>query len=316
VGSTVAGELLANGADEPVLLDVAFSHENLADRLDLDAVRLVEADVTDVDAVRRIVESHDIDCIIHTAAILHRGVGADPVRGVDVNVMGMVSVLEAARRVGIRRVVNCSAASVVLGKVHPRDTSVPENVSLACVDDRPPNIYSTAKLAAEWLCSNYRDQYGVSAVTVRAAGTFGPWIGSQRGHPAGLMRAIVEGGLREGVVRLPGDDIGLAIDFVYSHDVAHGLVLAANHPDPPSQVYNVSMGVSHSVPEIVEILGTVLQRTVSIEASSETSVAMFPDPAPAFDLQLSRAELGYEPQFPMPTALAHFAEWVGRHLTA
>jgi UDP-glucose 4-epimerase len=312
VGSVVAAQLVARGDDTPVLLDIAFSVENLRDKLDLDSVKLVKADVTDLGAVRNAIEQHGVSRIIHTAALLHRGVGAQPFRGVEVNVMGAMAVLEAARLTNVTRVVNVSAGSVVLGKAFTAQDVVSEHVALDCVDERPPNLYSTAKLATEWLFSNYRETYGLSTATIRAAGTFGPWIGPQRGHPAGLMRAIVEGGVRHGRVCLPDADIQQSIDFVYSADVAQGLIRAADRPEAPSHVYNVSMGRSQRVVDIIAMLSDVLGREVVAESSSEPSTGMFQAPAPGFDISRAMRELDYMPAFPMRRALEDFAAWIER----
>ena len=312
VGSLVAAQLLERG-ESPVLFDVAFSMPNLADRLDLDAVQLVRGDITEISEVIDVIKRHDIRRIIHTAGLLSSAMNERPVAGIRVNLMGTAMILEAARLCGVERVVFCSSGSTVLGFPFKAGEPVGENVALRAVDQHPPNPYSSMKLACEWLCHNYREIYGLSTVCVRPAGVFGPWIGMPTGQPAVLMRTMVEGGWRDGAVRMGAADMSQAIDYVYASDVARGLVLADAHDSPPSPVYNISMGVTHSVPEVIKIVSHQLGREVTLESTSGQRDTVSYSSAPTFDITAARTELGYEPSFPMEAAVADYLRWLDKH---
>src|SRR5437763_12092322 len=109
VGSLAAARLLAQGEEHPILYDVAFSMNNLAERLPLDRVTLIRGDVNDLPDVVRAIQTHGVDRVIHTAGFLTWMVRERPYAGVLVDLLGLMSELEAARLTGIDRVVFCSS---------------------------------------------------------------------------------------------------------------------------------------------------------------------------------------------------------------
>ncbi len=312
VGSLAAAQLLERG-EPAVLFDVAFSMPNLEDRVDVAAVPMVRGDITEIAELLEAIKRHKVDRIIHTAGLLSSVMNERPVAGIRVNLMGTVMVLEAARLSGLERVVFCSSGSTVLGVPFKPGEPVPENIAVEAVDQHPPNPYSSMKLACEWLCHNYRELYGLSTVCVRPAGVFGPWIGMPTGQPAVLMRTMVEGGWRDGIVRMGMADMSQTIDYVYASDVAKGLILAGAHESSPSHVYNISMGVTHSVPEVIKILSDRLGREVTLEAAPGQRDAVSYSSGPTFDITAARTDLGYEPSYPMGPAIDDYLRWLDTH---
>ena len=111
IGSQIARILVERG-EKPVLMDVAAQREAIGQIVDLDKVTLIAGDVlrplSIVDALR----SHGIAKIAHTAAnpLLTVGAQRDPYSAINLNIMGTVNVLEAARITGLKRVVVSSSS--------------------------------------------------------------------------------------------------------------------------------------------------------------------------------------------------------------
>ena len=138
IGAHVTQALLDQGA-EPVACDTAPFVLPMGD--DSNRVPFVQADVSDLDALSSILETYQIDRIVHSAAILARTCQENPALAVKVNVVGSLNVLEAARRLGLTRVVMASSIAVYgnttsepIDETHPLD---------------PSTVYGSAKVLVE-----------------------------------------------------------------------------------------------------------------------------------------------------------------------
>jgi UDP-glucose 4-epimerase len=314
VGSLAAARLLAEGEERPVLYDVAFSMENLAERLPLDRVTLVRGDVNDLPDLVRTMQTHGVDRVIHTAGFLTWMVRERPYAGVRVNLMGLLSVLEAARLTAVDRVVFCSSSTVYLGATQrPPSGRLEENFTLQAVRDHPPSVYASMKLAGEWLGHNYREEYGVECASVRFAGVFGPWHGTPSGGPSQLMKNLIESAAQGRPCRISSGALAsAAIDYVYASDAAQGAVRAAQAPKLESWVYNVGMGAIYKVPELVANVERVAGRKLELDVFEARSPSGYSTDSFPTDLSRSRAELGYDPEYPMDEAIRNYLDWLER----
>jgi nucleoside-diphosphate-sugar epimerase len=142
-----------------VTFDVGGSRHRLPlalEREQLDAVVHVRGDVTDLDALERVLDEHQITNVIHLAALQVPFVRADPVLGARVNVVGTVNVLEAARRRAER------IGPVVYAS------------SIAAYGDPPSTLYGVFKHANEDTAVRYFEDYGVSSIGLRPHTVYGP----------------------------------------------------------------------------------------------------------------------------------------------
>ena len=129
------------------------------------AVTMLKGDITDLAAVERGLDEHEITGVIHLAALQVPFVRADPVHGARVNVVGTVNVLEAARRRADRLgpVVYASSIAVYAGG----------RASLAA-DDQPGTLYGVFKRANEGTAQRYFEDYGLSSIGLRPHTVYGP----------------------------------------------------------------------------------------------------------------------------------------------
>ncbi|GIU87305.1 MAG: UDP-glucose 4-epimerase-like protein [Acidimicrobiia bacterium] len=269
IGSHLVDALVARG-DEVRVLDDFFT----GSRANLNpAAEVYEGSVADEELARRACEGCEV--VFHLAA--HKAV----LRSVEhplptdlANTHGTLTVLEAARARGVRRVVYASSSSVYGGTA-----PVPTREDAPTV---PRSPYAVSKLAGEHYCRVYHELYGLETVSLRYFNVYGP-----RQRPDGAYAAVVPLFLR---ALLDGDrpvvhgDGHQARDFTYVTDVVDANLRAASAPASrcAGRVYNVARGVETSVLELL----AAAARVAGVEAEPEFA------PARAGDVRRSRGDAG------------------------
>ena len=167
VGSQVLRQLIDEG-EQPVLFDVAPQLDVLGDIVDLERVTVVRGDVLDPLALVAAIRAHGVGRLVHTAANPVLGVGAQerPYPAIQVNVMGTVNVLEAARALGLGRVVLSSTSSLTYHLAGGEDGGDPRREEAF---PRPVTIYAASKQACESFGLAYARWFGVDVVLLRFA---------------------------------------------------------------------------------------------------------------------------------------------------
>jgi UDP-glucose 4-epimerase len=243
IGSHVVDALLERGAEVSVLDHLRRSPRPwVADALQRNA-RLHVADVRDLAAVRRAFAASCPEVVLHLAAQVDvRHSVSDPSHDAQVNVAGTVSVLEAAREFGARRVLLASTAAAY---GDPDRLPTCEDAPIA-----PLSPYGTAKAAAEWYLAQYTRLYGLSTVALRMANVYGP---RQDGEGEAGVIAIFSGIAASGGRAVVYGDGRQTRDYVFVGDVVRAWVAAAC--SDVTGAINVSTGTETSLLELVEALG-------------------------------------------------------------
>ena len=243
IGSNLVDALIERGDDVEVLDDLSTGRpDNLEHALASGAV-LHEADIRDGERLAALVEAAEPDVIFHLAAQIDvRRAVADPGVDAQVNVGGTINVLEAARRAGVRRVVNSSTGGAIYGDAGTIPT--PEDHLAA-----PMAPYGQSKLAAEGYLGLYARLYGLSAASLRYANVYGP---RQDPHGEGGVVAIFCGKLAEGGTPVAFGDGRQTRDFIYVGDVVSANLAAAG--SDWAGACNVGTGTETSVLELADAL--------------------------------------------------------------
>jgi nucleoside-diphosphate-sugar epimerase len=307
IGSQVARILVERG-EKPVLMDHAAQPQAIGQIVELAKVSLIAGDIlrplSIVDALR----AHEISKIVHTAAnpLLTLGAQREPYAAINLNIMGTVNVLEAARVCGLKRVVVSS--SNVLNQ-YVEGGADHGNFGKEEAFPRPTTFYAATKQAVESLGLNYARWCGIEFAALRYGAVFGPWSGTGGGGPSNIMREAMRNVLagREAMVP-PGP-----MEWVYSKDAARGTVMALDAKDLGSRVFNVTMG-SITIPgEMASaITAVVAGAKVKFDAPAGTSIALSNRNAAA-DLSRAKQFLGYQPEFKLHDALKDLADWMRRY---
>jgi UDP-glucuronate 4-epimerase len=232
IGAWTVRSLLDRGQDV-VTFDLGGSDHRLRLAVsddELAGLHRVDGDGTDLAALERVLDEHDVAGVIHLAALQVPFVRNDPVAGAQVNVTGTVNVLEAVRRRGdgMRPVVYASsiAALPVEGQEYPG------------------TLYGVFKLANEGTARRYFEDYGVSSVGLRPHTVYGP--GRDQGltsAPTAAMVAAAEG--REFEIPFGG-----ALQFQYSADAGEAFVRASEAGAQGASVHNLD-GPVVSVDDVI-----------------------------------------------------------------
>ena len=295
IGSHLVEALTAAGRTVRVLDDLSTGlPANLAHIAP--APELVRGSVTDPDAVARAVAG--CGTVFHLAALASVAKSIeDPLASHAACATGTLTVLDAARRAGAKRVVYAASASAYGGASDP-----------AGQDEATPLValspYAAAKLAGELYAEAFAHSYGLETVRLRFFNVFGP---RQRADsPYSGVIAIFAALLAAGRTPTVHGDGLQSRDFVYVSDVARALVLAADTPGVSGRVYNVGAGGSVT---LLDLIG-------ELNAALGTAAVPVHGPARAGDVRHSRAkidriraDLGYAPAVPFADGLRRTLDW-------
>jgi UDP-glucose 4-epimerase len=287
IGSHVVDSLLARGDEVHVLDNLATGRrEHVAE-----AATLHEADIRSDSAA--VFDAVRPDACFHLAAQADVRVSvAQPDFDADVNVVGTIRVLEAARAHGTK-LVFASTGGAIYGEC---DGPAPEDSPR-----RPLAPYGTAKLAAEEYLRTYNRLYGTTHVVLRYANVYGPRqeANLEGGVVSIFMRELAEGG----TPRIFGDGKQTR-DFVYAGDVAAATLRAL---DADGGVFNVGTGIETSVVDLYD----AVRRIAGVDED-----AVYADPRPGeilrsvLDVSRAERELGWRAEHDLHAGLTETWAWI------
>ena len=269
----------------------------------LDKVDFEQGDVLDMPRILQAIKKHQATHVVHAAAFVGAVSAGNPALSIQVNVMGLVNVLEAARALNVKRVVFTSAKGVygpVLGEYGPPNWK-PMAEDLPA---KPKRIYDSAKFMGENVCAYYNDNMGIETVSLRFASTYGPGKTARHG-PMAVMSRIVENPANGLPFKLDqgGDDKD---DFVYNKDSALGIYLATIADKVKSRVYNIGTGVGVTLRDFERVVKKHIPNA-QMEIGGGLNFYGFPYPATGvYDISRAKSELGYKPEYDLERGIADY----------
>jgi UDP-glucose 4-epimerase len=290
IGSNIVRALLARG-DEVVVLDNFLSghRENLAGL----NVRLIEADIRDSSAVQ--------GAIAQCATVFHLAASVGNVRSIEqphqdseINVLGTLNVLEAAREAAVEKIVFSSSAGI-FGELK----TIPIKEDHPAEPDSP---YGVSKLAAEKLCLAYSKLYSIEAVCLRYFNVYGP---HQRFDAYGNVIPIFAFHLYRGEPITIFGDGEQTRDFVHVSDVVLANLKAADYRGA-SGVFNIASGSRITINRLATLMraisgcNTPIVHSASRKGDVRHSLA---------DISAARSVLGYEPAMTLERGLDDYLSW-------
>ena len=236
----------------------------------------------------------DVDCVYHLAArVLVPESVLYPREYNQVNVGGTVTLMEAMRDVGVRRVVFISS-----GAVYGRQQKQP---LLEDAIPSPASPYAVSKLAAEYYVRTIGALWGIETVCLRVFNAYGPGQHMPPVH-APVIPSMLRHSANDGTLVVHGDGTQTR-DYVYRDDVVNAMVSAATAPDVNQRIINVGSGRETSVREMVKLVNDVTGGNPEVVYNPRTDSG--PDRMCA-DIRLAEDTLDYHPVIPLE---------VGLHLT-
>lgn len=293
IGSNLADELLAQGHEVRILDDLSTG---FAENLPADAL-FFEGDLCDEELVAEAVDGVEV--------IFHQGARGSVAKSVETplitdlsNIHGTLTVLEAARRAGVRRVVAASSSSVY-GGVAPRPTREHEPLT-------PKSPYAVTKMTGELYLRVFWELFGLETVALRYFNVYGPRQDPNSAYAAVIPKFIAA--LRAGEAPIINGDGGQSRDFAFVADVVACNIAAATAPAEQcaGKAYNVAGGSERSLLEMLDILSEILQvqvEPVHVETRAGDVRHSFADTSAA------KADLGWAPTLEFPEGLKRTVEW-------
>ncbi len=279
IGSHLAEALLADGEQVRILDNFSTGlRENLAY---MTGAEVVEGDVRSYHVVREAVDG--VDFVLHEAALpsVPRSV-RDPITTDEVNVVGTLNVLTAARDAGVRRLVFASSSSV-----YGRNSSLPKRESMP---PDPISPYAVSKLAGEYYCRAFTELYGFETVILRYFNVFGPRQNPKSEYAAVIPRFIQAIWHGESP-RVYGDGRQTR-DFTFVGNVVDANRRACSKEGVVGRAFNVATGVRVSLLEVIE----ELERISGKKAAATFEPRRLGEIEHSFaSIDAAREALGYRP---------------------
>ena len=298
IGSHVVDAHVAQGDDVTVLDDLSSGRpENVRK-----GVTLVRADVRSPEA-RDLLANGGFTILNHHAAQMDvRRSVADPVFDADVNVKGLLNLLEGARTGGVRRVVFASSGGTVYGE--GASLPIPETAAKL-----PASPYGTAKLTSEYYLATFAQLYGIETVALRYSNVYGP---RQSPHGEAGVVAIFGSRLLKGETLTIFGDGEQTRDMVFVGDVAAMNVVASQCPVPSlrdldARAYNVGTAVETSVNRLAALMAEAAGRRLDVQRAPARAGELQRN---ALDPGKAKRELGWVPGTTLPAGLAATIGWL------
>ncbi len=283
IGSTLVDRLLSERHSVVGLDNFATGRatniEHLADNSEF---FFVEADIVDAD-LNTVLEEYSPEVVFHLAAQIDvRRSVSDPQFDSSVNVVGTVRLAEAARRVGVRKIVHTSSGGSVYGfpQTFPTSEEVPTD---------PHSPYAAGKVAGEIYLNTFRHLYDLDCSHIAPANVYGP---RQDPHgEAGVVAIFARGLLQGKPTRVFGDGSNTR-DYVYVDDVVDAFIRASGGAGG-GQRFNVGTGIETSDRQL---------HTAVAEAAGAPDDPEFHPPRlgdverSCLDVSLAEKVLGWRPQ--------------------
>jgi UDP-glucose 4-epimerase len=286
IGSHVVDRLIAHG-HEPVIYDLRPSpwHQDPAR-----PVETVLGSITDREALERAL--HSCDAVAHLAAVADvNDVHASPEDAERVNARGTVTVLEACRRAGVKRIVYASTIWVY-------SDCAQEEVDEDTLLPAPSHLYTSTKLAGELYCKAYQELYGIDYTILRFGIPYGP-----RAREAAVIPAFVGRALRGEPLTLAGDGMQ-SRRFVYVEDLAEGVALGLAEV-ATNRVYNLASDENVTIRQIAETVRDLL---------GDVEIVYTPARPGDFGGKIvsserARRELGWSASTPFAEGVRRYVQW-------
>jgi UDP-glucose 4-epimerase len=278
LGSSLANQLAREGHLVRGIDDLSSGEPQVL----FEDVHFTRGDVNDRPKLWTLLQ--DIDCVYHLAARVRVAESLlYPREYTDVNVGGTVSLMEAMRDVGVRRVVFASSGTVYGDQ---QEQPLREDAS-----PFPRSPYAVSKLAAEYYVRTIGSLWGIETVCLRIFNAYGPGQHLPPSHPPVVPNWLRQA-VRGGSLVVHGDGKQTR-DFIYIQDVVRAMIGAATAPELDQLVINVGSGKETRLRDLAQMILDVT------ESSGEILFTPRNDPGVSrmcADIELAAKMLGFQPR--------------------
>lgn len=250
IGSSLVNELVSRSANVSCLVNKLISSCKF---VNLSNTKIYVGDVVDCDLVRSIISNDEIEFVFHLAAnAIVKSSAKDPVNTYNTNIMGTVSVLEAARSVG-----SCNRILVTSSdKAYGEHKVLPYTEDLPLI---PKNTYDTSKACADMIAGAYANNYNMPIIVTRCCNVYGPGDTNY----SRLIPSTIKRLLNDEQPILYAGSVDAKRQFVYINDVVDAfLMLCETKNFHNGESFNIGGLTIHSSEEIIKIVSSLMNSEI------------------------------------------------------
>ena len=262
-------------------------------------IEIMQGDLRDNEAVRNAVRG--VDTVFHLGALIAIPYSyVNPREVIDVNIMGTLNVLMAARDLGTRRVVHTSTS-----EVYGTAQYVP-------IDEKHPlqgqSPYSASKIGADRIAESFYRSFETPVVTLRPFNTFGPGQSMRAVIPTIIVQALTRDEVKLG-------SLEPSRDFTFAKDTANGFVKVAEAEGVLGEEINLGNDNTIRIGDLAEKIFKLIGKTPKIVADPQR---VRPGKSEVMKLWASNEKakrmMGWEPRISLDEGLRATIEWISAHI--
>lgn len=302
IGSHLAERLVHGGAEVTALVRYNSRRDegHLRDlpRPVRDALRVEHLEMTDIDAVRRVLRGAEV--VFNLAAFVGIPYSyQNPQDTVTNNVLATLNVLLVAREHGVAKLVQTST-SEVYGSA--REIPIPETHPL-----QPQSPYSASKIATDAVALSFWHTYGLPVAVVRPFNTFGPRQSARAVLPSVIAQALAGRDIKVGTT-------STTRDFNYVDDTVRGFLLVGASDATVGEVVNVGAGREVTIDAAIRAIVALVGRNNRI-VCDEARIRPETSEVSRLCADITKAErlVGYRPEVPFEEGLRQTIAWMAEH---
>ena len=251
IGSHLTDKLISDGHDVIVIDNLS---SGLKEQINPSA-KFYECDVRE-EKIAEIFEAEKPEYIFHFAAQMSVPFSVDdPLHDLDVNGMGILNLLESAKKLGIKKFIMSSTGGAIYGdatQIPTPETEIP----------KPLAPYGITKLLSENYLYFYKKTYGLDYCVLRYANVYGPR--QLNAHESGVITIFIKAVLDSSSLKIyayPDEPEGMTRDYVFVDDVVEANIAAMKST---SGIYNIGTSVSTKTKELYNIISKITGIKVDI----------------------------------------------------
>lgn len=293
IGSHLAEALLAQGHEVRI-----FDRPHIqipAELKECHGIEWMQGDFLSVADIQAAVDG--VELIFHlVSTTLPKNSNDDPGYDVGTNVIGSLHLLDAAVRLGIRKIVFISSGGTIYG--------IPSQIPIPETHPTDPLVsYGISKLAIEKYLKLYHELHGLDYAVLRVANPYGE---RQRTDMAqGAVAVFAKKALAGETIEIWGDG-SVTRDYIYIADLIEAFVLAASYQGQ-ERIFNIGGGHGLSLNQLLATLEELLARPVNRRF---LPARKFDVPVNILDITRAREVLGWAPRTPFKVGLQRTLQWL------
>ncbi len=251
IGSNIVKALVQRGDKVRVLDNFSTGRRQNLTEIESD-IEIIEGDICDFWTV--LDSCREIDFVLHQAALpsVNRSV-ENPLTANHTNINGILTVLECARRNGVKKFLFASSSSV-----YGDTPTLPKREDML---PAPMSPYAVNKITGEYYCGVYSDLYKMPCIAFRYFNVFGP-NQDPNSHYAAVIPKFINSLLADEQPTIFGDGLQ-SRDFTYIDNVVEGIIKVCEMKAATPGVYNLACGGQYTLNELLKQLNDLIGKNIT-----------------------------------------------------